>query len=301
MIQRPPRLSHWVNHAGGLKISTRRDYLRQLKYYLSKNQKFEEYIADKTNPAKEYLDLKFLVYFQCFNQKKATFEALRSLRRFYPDVKVHLVSDKGEDFSEIAKYFGCDYTYAQENLAYWPCRDIIAWFGRLYDTCKMYKDVDWIIIMEDDVRVRDRISKYPNANLAGQGGWNGSFEGAHLSKAAKDYVWSLHPGLEINGFSGCGGSIFHRASFMECYENIKAYNVEKFRQLDERLTWATDIGLTFLFLINGLINRRWLDLSEDSVGPWAYGPAAAFDHKFRALYNQPLTEEDARLLGGTLR
>ena len=36
-------------------------------------------------------------------QSVPVLEALKSLRKFYPDVKVHLLSDKGEDFSDIAE------------------------------------------------------------------------------------------------------------------------------------------------------------------------------------------------------
>jgi len=283
-FRQPPKIAYEINHPDGPEISSKEDYLRELKFYKIRSKKFEDYLADRRMPPKKYIDLKFAVYFQCFDQQRATAEALKSFRSFYPDIAISLLSDKGEDFRDVAKRFRCDYTYAEENLGYWPCKDIKAWFRRLYDTCSMYKDAEWILLLEDDIRTRDRISKYPNAHLAGQAG--GVFD-SHFFKLAKEYIWKLYPGLEINGYSGCGGSIFHRKSFLICYDNINRFDVGILEKLDKRLGWATDISLDYLFHLNGFISRRWLDLSaEKQVPVIEYGPASAFDHHYKEYYNE---------------
>ena len=284
----------WIIDEKGIRVTSNKDYKKLVDFYKYRSDIHEKYISNKTNPPKEYIDLKFAVYFQVYDHQKATFEALKSLRNFYPEVKVCLLSDAGEDFSKIAKHFNCDYIYDKNNLAYWPCKDMVAWFKRLYDACSKYKDVDWILIMEDDVRVRDRISKEPNAHIAGQGGGKVCNERVY-GKEAKQYLKTLHPNLEINGFSGCGGTIFHRESFMRCYENISAYDIQKLKKLDPRLEWATDIILTFFFNQNGFVNRRWLDFSMEDQG--YYGPAAAVDHYYKRFYSEKLTEKDIIEIG----
>ena len=281
-----PEPKKWIIDQGSLRVSSLDDYSRLRKFYACRSEKFEDYLADPANPKKEYIDLKFAAYLQCYDQRKATFETLKSFRNYFKDVPVRLLSDKGQDFSDIARHFSCDYEYSQENLAYWPCKDMVAWFRRLYDTCLMYPDADWILILEDDVRVRDRISKYPNAHIAGHGG---EYEGI-FSRKAKKYIWNLHPRLEIRGYSGAGGTIFYRESFIECFKSIHLYDVEKLRKIDERLAWATDISLTFLFHLNGFINRKWFDLSTESQG--YFGPASAFDHQYKDNYGKSLTRED---------
>ena len=276
----------------GLNFPDTESYQKELIFYLRKKQTFEEYTADRNNLEKKYVDLKIGVYFQVFNQKKATFETLKSFRKYYPDAPVYLLSDKGDDFSEIARHFNCDYEYSEENIAYWPCKNIPGWLSRLNKVCEKYYDCDWILLLEDDVRVRDKISYAPRGHMCGQGGGNNLKRGKQISMKAKKYLWNLFPDLEINGISGCGGSIFHRQSFIDCYKNIEKYDVEKLKELDKGLSWATDFALTFFFLMNGLLVRRWLDHSDEFAKN--YGPASALDHYFKVYYKQSLTEEDLK-------
>lgn len=280
-IKKPTLKFKTLNY--GLSFPDTESYRKELKFYLRKKQTFEEYADDKNNPKKEYINLKIGAYFQVFNKKKATFETLKSFRKYYPDSPIYLLSDKGENFSEIAKNFNCDYKYSEENIAYWPCKNILGWFARLNKVCEKYSDCDWILLLEDDVRVRDKISKMPRGHMVGQGGGNNLKKGKQISAEAKKYLWNLFPGLEINGISGCGASIFNRKSFMECYKNIKEYNIDELKKLDNGLSWATDFSLTFLFLMNGMLVRRWLDHSEEFTKN--FGPASAFDHQYKKYYN----------------
>ena len=236
------------------------------------------------------VDLNFAVYMQCYDQKKATFEALRSFRTYYDDINVFLLSDKGLDFSEIAEHFKCDYTYDHSNLAYRPCKDMMKWFQRLYDACLYYPDVEWILILEDDVRTRGKIYHTPQAHLAGQGGGNMLGRGKQLNYSLKKYLKELHPDLEINGISGCGGSIFHRKSFMNAFENTDREKWKIIEHHDPRTRGATDFALSALFLMHGYITRRWLDLSEEVTGN--FGPGSAFDHQYKYFYGKELTASD---------
>lgn len=289
-----PKINYIVDKKFNLKFPDTISYQDELRYYLNKKQYFNEYLKDKKNPNKEYTDIKFGAYFQVFNQKKATFETLKSFRKYFPDSPVYLLSDAGEDFSAIAKFFSCDYEYSNENMAYWPCKNMHGWFKRLNNVCEKYSDCDWILLLEDDVRVCDKISKMPSGHMVGQGGGSNLKKGKQLSPKAKEYLLKLHPNLEINGISGCGASIFHRETFMECFKHIDKYNIDELREIDNGLTWATDFALTFLFLMNGKLVRRWLDHSDESVNN--FGPASAFDHYYKKYYKNSLTDEDLKLL-----
>lgn len=289
-----PKIKFIKDDKYNLIFPDKKSYKEELKYHLRKKQCFHEYLQNNKNKQKKYIDIKIGAYFQCFNQKKATFETLKSFRKYYPDAPVYLLSDKGEDFSEIARHFNCDYEYSEENIAYWPCKNIIGWLARINKVCEKFSDCDWILLLEDDVRVRDKISKMPRGHLVGQGGGDNLKGGKQISLKAKEYIWDRYPGLEINGISGCGGSIFHRKSFIDCYKNIEEYDVETLKKLDNGLSWATDFALTFLFLMNGLLVRRWLDHSDEPAKN--YGPASAFDHYFKIYYQQSLTEEDLKII-----
>ncbi|HVV15525.1 MAG TPA: hypothetical protein VHD55_03955 [Candidatus Paceibacterota bacterium] len=277
---RKPALATAV-YKNGLRFWDARSYRKALAYYLAKRQTFEEYSEDRSNEPKEYLDLDFCAYFQCYKNRRATREALRSFRRQYPAVPVLLLSDGGDDFSELAREFGCEYEHDPKNIGYWPCKDMLLWFKRLALACERFGK-EWVLILEDDVRTRDRISKYPHAHLSGQGGSRGARITKQLSPAAVAYIQEKYPDAGAFGISGCGGSIFHRASFMDCYAKLTPEDLARWSMLDPGSEGATDIALTFLFLANGYTVRRWLDLSHDSIGNW--GPGSAFDHQFKEFY-----------------
>ncbi|MDE2021759.1 MAG: hypothetical protein KGI71_02445 [Patescibacteria group bacterium] len=286
-----------TSYKGDMRFWDYTSYRKALAYYLAKRETFEEYLADPQHEAKEYIDLDFSVYFQCYKNKRATFAALQSFRQFYPNVPVLLLSDNGDDFSALARHFKCEYYHDSQNIGYWPCTDMYRWFTRLARACELFK-TEWVLILEDDVRTRDRISKYPHAHLAGQGGGRGTRVTKQLSPAAQAFVKKSYPDAEFSGISGCGGSIFHRASFMNCFANLKPGDINTWGALDSGALGATDIALTFLFLVNGYVVRRWLDLSHDSIGNW--GPAAAFDHQFKRYYRGGLLSEDEERTLATL-
>ncbi len=285
----------YAEYKGGLKFVDRETYLAQERYYLSKHQKFEEYSKDRGNEQKSYIDLDFGVFYQTFDHKKATFECLRSFRALYPKTPVYLVSDHGVDLVDIAAHFNCHYQYAEKELGY-EATDIMDWFARVADACAACKNPQWMLIMEDDIRTRDRISKYPNAHLAGQGG------GAPMRRyrkqlvtSVREYVNKRFPGTEWNGFAGSGGSIFHTESFLECMRSDVAKNLHKLADaLDSRMHWSMDTALAFLFMANGYTVRRWFDLSEEAEGNW--GPASAFDHQYKEYYRRPWSNEDEAML-----
>jgi len=260
-----------------LKISKTAVHRRMLTAYLKKRQTFQEYMSDLSNPSKKYIDIDFAVHFLCYRRPRATFEALKSLRQFYPDVKVHLISDGGDDFSPIANYFHCDYTYERRNINSPERRRPYEGIKRIHRTCEKYSS-EWVILMEDDVRVRDRISKYPDAHIAGP-------SGPRFTAAIEKYLRNKYSGLEINGYNGCGGCIFNRLAFLEAYANIT--EIKKLPvSWDHRIHRNADALLTFTFLNAGFVARRWLDHSEECGVH--HGPASAFDHQFKFYYNHQM-------------
>jgi hypothetical protein len=285
-----------AEYKGGVRFWDEVSYTKALQYYLAKHQTFEEYQADRGNEPKTYLDLDFSVYYQTYKNRQATYASLQSLRKNFPHVPVLLISDGGDDFSAIARHFNCEYRHDSTNIGYWPCKDLGRWFDRLAQTCTLF-NTEWVLTLEDDVRTRDRISKYPHAHLAGQGGSRGTKITKELHPAAQAYIKDLHPDITRFGISGCGGAIFHRESFMDCVSKMRPGDIETWTALEPGFG-ANDIALTFLFLVNGYVARRWLDLSHDSVGNW--GPASAFDHQFKKYYHESLPEEDERILASLI-
>jgi hypothetical protein len=106
----------------------------------------------------------FGVYLQCHKNSYATYKCLESLRSFYPDCTVVLLSDNGYDFSEMAKHFNCIYVHENENL-WLTFKDLDSGehiinsqklIKRVYDAFKLCKE-DYVMWLEDDVIFNDKI------------------------------------------------------------------------------------------------------------------------------------------------
>ena len=55
-------------------------------------------------------------YYNCYKNKYATDKILEQLRQIYPTEPVFLLSDKGDDFSDIALKYNCFYKYSDINI-----------------------------------------------------------------------------------------------------------------------------------------------------------------------------------------
>ena len=53
------------------------------------------------------------------------------------------------------------------------------------------------------------------------------------------------------GYGMCGGSIFKRQTFLDCYQHIDSFNLLDLEKMDPRITGWSDIPLTVFFIING--------------------------------------------------
>lgn len=226
-------------------------------------------------------ELKIAGYYCCYKDKRATYESLRAFRQHYPDALVHLVSDGGDDFTEIAQYFKCEYFHETlrsgngKSTLLETNEQVMLWLNRLKRLC-MSTDADWIVILEDDVLTRGKIKYEPPAPLSGPC----TMEFTHKAKAV---IRKMHKKkIEINGYSGCGGSILHRETFLKCMENM--FDIAEMAKKDHRLAHHSDAILTFLFLYNGYENKLWLDQSETSQGRGR--PDAAFDHQYKVHYGK---------------
>ena len=230
----------------------------------------------------EPIDIKIGAHFVSYKNKRATFEALRSFRVHFPFAPAHLCSDAGDVFLDIALHFKAVYDHFSKpagngiTTSFDTIAQAMLWFERLRDTCLLFTSVDWIVLLEDDVRTRGPIHFAPPAPMAGPCTMP-------FTEAARFALKCRHPDLTIHGYSGCGGTIIHRETFLKCFENF--YDIEQAALLDARLARHSDAMLTFLFLWNGFENAPWADHSELSRGVGQ--PKATFDHQWKEFYDKP--------------
>jgi hypothetical protein len=228
------------------------------------------------------------VHYQTWKNRPAVEFVLENFRKYYPSSPVRMVSDAGEDFSDLADKFSCTFVYEDTNvlprgiLAGHPMSGVTninplggyTWLRRLYDTCKSM-DTDWILIMEDDVLTKNTVSSFPNTTAGGPVAWDISFKLTQLliSRNTKNQLWKY--GL-------CGGSVIKRSFYVNSYENnIDEFDIKSLSEMDNRLHGWADILLTVFILYCGGTYSVW-----DGVDEHKYGlkSTAAFQHGVKHLY-----------------
>lgn len=228
------------------------------------------------------MDNSISVYMQVHKNLRATFEALRSFRRFYRTENITVVSDGGHDFSEICKALDARFVYSDitTTTQRMSLPGVYEYLRRVYDHCKSV-DSKWVVLFEDDVRTLRQIREFPSTECAGP-----RFNTYHpdLNRVLVDRFGSMP-----YGYGMCGGSIFDRQAYVEAYE--KDRSLEQYALLDQRLSSWSDIPLTLLFQINGKSYSVWEEVSEILHPTHPIVRDSAFDHAYKYWYDKPFDVE----------
>jgi len=200
-------------------------------------------------------------FYHCFKDKEATTAVLREFRRHYPLATVHLISDGGDDFADVAAEFGCVYYYERRiGLQIKVGKDSLhEWLRRFERVCLECQE-DWLLVLEDDVLVRKPIHQPRHA-----------IEGANLGhklwwRPIWKYVHDRHPNLVNNGYGGGGGSLVNREKAIEA---IRLYwereNFDAWKRMCRYV--ASDIWLTVMFMAAGYQYGPCADLVQTYFTP----------------------------------
>lgn len=224
-------------------------------------------------------------YLQVYSNQKAVFECLKSFKTFYKNTPITLVSDNGDDFSEISNFFKTQYVHADKNIL--PkgkmsgIDGVDEYLKRIYNHCLNNK-TEWVVLLEEDVRTIRHIRSFPNTECAGP-------RLNPYSVALTNHLKELH-GIKEYGYGMCGGSIFKRKSFIDAYENNN--NIKNYLKYDERLAGWGDIPLTLIFHINGYNYSIWEEVSEILHPSMPLIKDSAFDHAYKYWYNKLLDKKE---------
>lgn len=216
---------------------------------------------------------------QCFSNKRAVFECLKSFRQYYPDVPITLVSDGGDDFIEIKDRFNLTYKYSDKNILpkgkMCGIDGVKEYFKRIYEHCNSV-NTDWVVILEEDVITLRPIKYFPTTECAGP----------RLNCYSPDLTNFLIKkyGYKQYGYGMCGGSIFKRKAFIQAFNKI--LDVEECTKYDERLFGWSDVPLTLLFHLSGYDYSIWNEISEKTHPTLPIVRDSAFDHAYKYWYGK---------------
>lgn len=160
----------------------------------------------------------FGAIFQCYKNKKATDFVLNNFRKFFPDNKILLISDGGDDFSDLADTYKCKYEhrkniYGNPSVGYaYDSTRLIEWWDRQKSACD-YCGTDYILLLEDDVLVTNFFEIDLNFHLIGPN------SGEPLTKTIIDEIKNCS-NLDVTRYGICGGSMYNTKTFNEIYNQV---------------------------------------------------------------------------------
>ena len=230
-------------------------------------------------------------FYMVHSARRATFECLQSFRRYNPNATVVMMSDAGDDFSDIATRFGCHYEYCSGNVC--PPKpsttdQLREWLGRFTRAARK-GNAEFMILLEDDVLIRGPIERTTRFAVAGP--WH------RRARLSRRLIWALQqkwPHITARNYGACGGALFHRETFIEASEAFDFEQFPRWASLCPKAAAWTDAFLTLVFLLAGHTYTSAHDVFTET---WYRGwetNGLPIVHQYKRFYGQPLIEEALR-------
>ena len=196
----------------------------------------------------------FGVFYQVYDNKKAARFVLENFRENFPENPVVLISDGGEDFSDVASEYNCNF-HMRENIfgnaengydtdSYDAYRTI-EWWKRQKLVCDE-TGMDYVMIMEDDVLVRDAFDIQAPFDL----------RGVRLAQPlTPKMVMEIREKakFEAGVYGMCGGSMYNAKTFLSIYDDVIKDIEENMDRLqaEDPMQWrglgSVDLNITYHF------------------------------------------------------
>lgn len=240
----------------------------------------------------------FGIYFQCHKNPLATFKALESARKFYPECTIVLLSDDGYNYTEMAKFFHCMYIH-ETNKATFVYEDLktgshIEHSNRLLERVRRVFNMipeDYVMWLEDDVVINAPIKDTFKYAING-------YCPNHFLDRWKAEVAKAHPHFDPSQeyrFTGHGGSVFEKKAVLAALDNQSIIDdiLENWVARD----FPTTIGGDFLI--------SWIvTLSGYTIGPYEghgdqngyINPSLCVQHQYKVFYGYQLPHHLSHLI-----
>lgn len=198
------------------------------------------------------MTVQFGVFYQVYNNKNATRFVLENFRKYFPYNPVVLISDGGENFSDVALEYHCSFHMREnifgnkENNYDTHCYDskrTIEWWKRQ----KLVSEIclqDYVMIMEDDVLFQEHFDIEAPFQLRGV---------RRSNKLTDPILREISKcGYEGDSYGMCGGSMYNAKTLLDIYDDVIADITENHdRLISEELHFrplgAVDCNITYHF------------------------------------------------------
>ncbi len=233
------------------------------------------------------------VFHQCYKQKRATAEAIKSFRNVYPKANYFLVSDSGDDFSELALEFNCSYYHDPVHLGYrdhthnsgiygMTKDEVLLWLHRFYVACQV-NGTKYILMMEDDVLVRGEIDIPDDTEFSGFALPGNKFQSEFMNYLKSKYDVKFN----VDYYGTGGGSIFNAETFMKNYDKVTNIFKSEFDFMKDNLCgnlgWV-DVWMPIYYFLSGKSYTPNLNLTEIPHNPDWQQSGHSVVHQYKKYY-----------------
>jgi len=219
-------------------------------------------------------------HLQVYKNKRAVEECIQRFRKHFPNVKLVVHGDNGDDFHYLSKMYKFDYIHWNNNIppigfagGKWK-----EYLKRILQTCEMHPN-EWFLLMEEDVNTFHSNIIFPDEDFSGTKGQPFSFE-------FSNYICSKQPyKSNIIKYNTAGGSLIKMTALIDSIESVLSdrINLYQINNLDKRILEFLDVLLSAILHLNGYIYGEWEQLSEVSSGVYRDNPV--FDHSWKEFYD----------------
>jgi len=222
----------------------------------------------------------FSVHHQTYNNKKAVDYTISEFRKYFPIEEYRLISDNGEDFSDLEEKFNINFVFKNKNTfpggRFQNIQNCYDWLERVNETCELY-NTEWVVIFEDDVLTQNNDIQFPTEDSAGMSPhqWSPGLTTLLKTKNTKNKNW---------GYGMCGGSIFRRESFLQSYKKIDEFDLEIISRLDKRIIGYSDTLINSFLQYFGYSYQKWDCLDDMSLPGHEYSKKSCFIHGNKLYY-----------------
>lgn len=227
------------------------------------------------------INQELVAYYQCYSRPKAVTDTLSSVRRFYPDMRIVMYNDGGDrNLSHIASSYGTEYYYGEKSATvdtalYFSCADHAKeFFQRILEVAKSGQGNDWVLLLEDDVRVLKSIDMHSLKHDL-----NGVYDLNHLRPCFVRVIESVIQKRMDQNFYGCAGGCILSGEFLRNISRLDKWRNMIDRLHDANLKIASDEMISALTYMHGgslgqyrgycdtdwweyILWRRWTDSIE---------------------------------------
>lgn len=231
-------------------------------------------------------------YLQMANEPKATLELIRSVRVHFPHAPLSVTSDAGSyDCSAACATYGCVFTREHTAAGMHGGGGVMEYVRRLKRAAGS-AETEWIVLLEDDVRVERGVTRWPKKGIDGGGvqDWRWT---APLSKELLAEIARRNGGRapSYKNYGLCGGAIVRASALASLPDDLPEEEMRLLQKMDDRFGMWNDVTLSALLMLGGHALEPWDDVKQGNHP----AHATAFVHNDKRWYGVRMDAEDKKL------